>query len=130
MLGVAACMAACQGEKKSESELNLEGEWLFQTVEGDSIAAGEEEVFLGLNTADSTLYGCTGCNRLLGSFTFDYETQTITFENLGSTRMMCENMESEAQVMAALQSTTAFDIEGDVLSLSNGEETVATLVKR
>lgn len=62
-----------------------------------------------------------GCNT--GSGTYEATDQDITFGPVAITRMACDeaSMEVEAHVLAVLDGTAAYDIEADVLTLTNGD---------
>ena len=66
--------------------------------------------------------GNATCNTLSGSYEVDGET--LTFGPLATTQMACTEMgasEQEAAVLAGLEATRSFAIEGDVLTLA-GED--------
>lgn len=129
LAALAMVLTACQNTPQQPADL-LAGEWNFETVEGEPVVESEEEAFLGLNVEDSTIFGCTGCNLLTGRFRFDTETQTISFDGMGMTHMLCEDMMTEQQVVAALFATTCYSVDANRLTLSNGEGEVATLIRR
>lgn len=125
----ASLFVACTPKSDEAQSVDVSGRWTFVTAYDEPIAEGEEEVALQFNVADSTLSGSTGCNMLTGIVNVDAETQTISFERIGITQMLCADMESEEQVLAVLHETTNFDVQGDTLYLRNPEETVAKLVR-
>ena len=49
--------------------------------------------------------------------------QEITFGPIATTRMACDetSMEAEAHVLDVLQGTVTYEIEADVLTLTNGD---------
>lgn len=81
---------------------------------------------------DGTISGSGGCNRFTGRFTA--EDATLTVEPLGMTRMACPTpegvMEQEAALVAALESSTGYAVEGDALRLTGTEgATTVTLAR-
>ena len=74
------------------------------------------------------LSGFSGCNRLMGAYQFDQ--QTLTFTELGGTRMACPaaSMELEQQVLQLLRGTQAFRIEGQALVLTDGSDELGRFV--
>lgn len=63
--------------------------------------------------------GSAGCNQYFGSY--EINDAAITFSPLGSTRMACaaEIMQQEGAFLAALQSASSFQIEGDELTVQH-----------
>jgi heat shock protein HslJ len=73
--------------------------------------------------ADGSLTGSGGCNSYTASY--QVEGDAITIGPPATTRMMCAEpegiMEQESAYMAALESATAYQIEGDKLWMTNAE---------
>ena len=58
---------------------------------------------------------------MMGSYTTT-DNGGITFGNVASTRMMCPNVDLEAELSKILEDATHYEIDGDMLMLlSNGE---------
>jgi heat shock protein HslJ len=85
LLAAAAALTACAGNAGSGgSESNDPvGTW------GDTEANGEPSLVLA---SDGKLSGTDGCNQLSGSWTDNDDT--ITFENVASTMMACEDVDT------------------------------------
>jgi heat shock protein HslJ len=69
---------------------------------------------------DGQVAGSGGCNRYFASYTVD--GGNLAIGQAGSTMMACEPveiMEQEAQFLAALGSAATWQVEGDVLTISN-----------
>ncbi|MDO5736888.1 MAG: META domain-containing protein [Propionibacteriaceae bacterium] len=81
---------------------------------------------------DGSLSGSGGCNRFMG--TFAAEAGVLTIEPLASTKMMCPEpegvMEQESALMAALESSTKYTMEGDELRLTNAEDATTLTASR
>lgn len=108
-----------------------EGEAL--TLEGPEwglVAFGAEDMVnyqpdLGLITAnfgDGAVTGNAGCNRYNGSYEIDGDMMVgaITISEVASTRMLCpdEVMAAENAYFSALESTAAYAIEGNLLTIT------------
>lgn len=65
--------------------------------------------------------GTGGCNRITGGYTADGDA--LSFSAIASTKMLCEAavMDQEAVIVAALEATASFSIEGTTLSLSDAD---------
>jgi putative lipoprotein len=58
--------------------------------------------------------GYLGCNGFFGSF--KTQDKNISFENVGSTKMMCPNMKTEDAFANVLQNTKTYEIKGETLN--------------
>jgi heat shock protein HslJ len=103
--------------------------WALQTLDGEAHAnAGRSgDVHVVLNGKTQQLAGFAGCNRVKGRFV--QRGTELALSPVASTRMACPDatLQREARFMQALSSIDAFRIEGDVLSLLQGETVRATL---
>ena len=131
---VAAMAASCCGPKNAASVSALDGEWKITEVEGEPASAikSENEAYIGFNAKDKLVFGCTGCNRLTGALNADAKTGTIDFSAMGSTRMMCRDMDMEQKVLGALSKVSKFSMKGkSKLNLADKDgKTVVKLEKR
>lgn len=84
-------------------------------------AYGDRKPYLELSK-DGTVSGTDGCNRLMGSWTFD--GSRISFEPLASTRMACQGVDTW---LAAAASAT---LEGDTLAVFDADgKPIGSLVR-
>ena len=128
----AALLASCSTSQKATSLTALNGEWNIEKIEGKAIdkSLSENEAFLGFDTAKKSVYGCTGCNRLTG--TFNVIDNSIDLSKVGSTRMMCHDMTTETLMLQALQQVKTFKTDKNtklMLTDQNGK-TVIELKKK
>ena len=72
-----------------------------------------KEAYIRFDTKDS-ITGYLGCNSFFGSFTT--QDKNISFENVGSTKMMCPNMKTEDAFANVLQNTKTYEIKGETLN--------------
>ena len=123
--------AACGSSKKAMQVVALDGEWNIIAVNGDKIESATSP-YLGFDMDENRLYGNAGCNRMTGSFEVDtLNPGKIHFGTIGTTRMMCPDMETEQKVLAALEKVTACSGDKTSLSLNDAEgKTVMMLEKR
>ena len=79
--------------------------------------------------ADGAVSGSATCNRFTGKATLGDDT--VSFGPLASTMMACMEpagaMEQEQAFLAALESVTGYEINGNDLRLTAGDTTAATL---
>jgi heat shock protein HslJ len=102
VLAAAAALAACAGNAGTGGSAAHDpvGTW------GDPEANGEPSLELA---SDGKLTGTDGCNQLSGAWTDD--EGTLTFENVASTRMFCEDVDDW---LSKLDTGT---VAGDTLTL-------------
>lgn len=78
---------------------------------------------------DGTLSGNSGCNTFSGPYKVDGEK--IKIGPLASTMMACSDpegvMEQEAQYLAALQMADTYQIEGKVLEMRSGDQSLVAI---
>jgi heat shock protein HslJ len=115
LLAAAAALTACASNAGagggSTATADPVGTW------GDPEANGEPSLVLA---SDGKLTGTDGCNQLSGAWADD--DGTITFENVASTRMFCEDVDDW---LSKLDTGT---IEGETLTLYGaGGKEIGTL---
>ena len=104
LLAAAAALTACAGNAGSGGSDSNDpvGTW------GDTKAAGEPSLVL---TSDGKLSGTDGCNQLSGAWTDGDDT--ITFDNVASTMMACEDVDTW------LSKLSTGTVSGDTLTVYN-----------
>lgn len=132
MTGLVAAVTSCKTSNNaatSTSELN--GEWKITEVNGQNITKTKNpnEAFIGFDVAKKSMYGC---NRFFGELNADANKGTISFGNVGSTRMMCEDIKTEEQVLKAVNETKSYELKGGKkLTLKSADgKVLMTLQKR
>ena len=93
--------------KKRSQEMplkDLNGEWSIVKVYGEDVSAElEKRPFLAFDIDKKNINGCASCNNIRGSFIInDVQKQSITFQNIASTRMMCPDMTLENNIIQIL----------------------------
>lgn len=135
MTGLVAAVTSCKTSNNaatSTSELN--GEWKITEVNGQNITKTKNpnEAFIGFDVAKKSMYGSTSCNSFFGELNADANKGTISFGNAGSTRMMCEDIKTEEQVLKAVNETKSYELKGGKkLTLKSADgKVLMTLQKR
>lgn len=108
----------------------LNGNWLITSVGGKTIEGDEANLFIDIN--ELKVHGNTGCNFFNGQlFINPDKSNAIDFSNLGSTRMMCPNMEQESAILLALEETASAiqGSEGKVMLLNSAGKELMTITK-
>lgn len=109
---VAAALASCGSSHKAVSAGQLGGEWDIVRIDGSDVSVKDDtdKPFLGFDVTGKRVYGSTSCNRLTGMLDADMETGRIDFGSMGSTRMMCRDMQTEQKVLDALGRAKTFKV--------------------
>lgn len=106
-------MVSCGCCKKAACSTSLNGEWNIVEVDGKAISSADERSapFIGFNFADKRIYGNSGCNRMMGTFTVDsLKPSLLSFGPIAGTRMMCPDMTTERNVLGALEKVKSFEV--------------------
>lgn len=78
---------------------------------------------------DNKVVGNGGCNGMGGNVELK-DNNGIVISDIAATQMACPNLEVETQFIEALRATQHYQIDGDILTLSKGDnEVLAKLVK-
>ena len=95
--------------------------WALQALDGLPAAAsdGQPAGHLVLHAASQRLSGFASCNKLRGRYTQRGTQLALTV--VASTRMACPQMQQEQRFIELLGAADAYRIEGQVLSLLQGE---------
>lgn len=122
---------SCGSTKTSLQPEALNGEWNIMTVNGKQ-ATAEKQPFIGMDLTAQRLYGCAGCNRIIGSVEVGTsKAGQISFGQVGSTRMLCANMGTESAVLEALNHVSGYKGTEKELTLTDGNgHALLTLAKR
>lgn len=130
MLSANKCADAKGGAAAADATTALaQGKWALQTLNGKEfqLPEGVEPPSLTLDPKEGGLTGFGGCNRLMGSVKVD--GNAISFPNLGSTKMYCENSQKvEDEFKTALRAANGYTLKGDKLTLLDKGKEVATLL--
>lgn len=102
--------------------------WKLIEIDGQAIAAPpatQREVRITLASGGTRVFGFTGCNNLMGTYT--QEGSALRFTQLSGTRKSCVApvMALEARVHETLRATTHCRIEAQTLTLLAGTQPIA-----
>ncbi len=128
-LGFASC-----GTSHKATTADLAGEWDIVAINGEKVnlTEGAEQPYLGFDTADGSVFGLAGCNRVLGSFDVKAtEEGKLSLAQMGATRMMCPDMSVEDAVLKACGEVNSFKVTDGGLELCDASgKPVLTLSPR
>ena len=119
-------LSACTSSKNSDNEdagaSLTETRWSVAEINGKTLSAakeGQKDAYMILKKETSNVEGNSGCNRMAGKFDLK-ENNRLSFSQIISTKMACadpERMESETQLLKAIEMTDSYIIIGDTLQL-------------
>jgi copper homeostasis protein (lipoprotein) len=125
-----------QGNKKSSTTQNLytltkvdfdddvrEKYWKLTEMNGQEIKmldGQSREAHFILKNDDNIVQGHGGCNRFFGTYELA-DGNRIKFIQLASTKMACENLETENEMMKMLEMVDNYNLNGDHLYLNKAK---------
>lgn len=133
IIAAAIALCSCSATKTTDAAVDLNGEWDIVTVDGNAVDTTKTEFrpTLGFETAEDNVFGCAGCNSINGKAKVDAAKQTISFSEIGTTLMLCANMEYEQQILKALESVKGYKAAGKgCVELTNGSGKAVLQLKK
>ncbi|MDR0660576.1 MAG: META domain-containing protein [Prevotellaceae bacterium] len=107
----------------------LDTKWLLTAIGEEKVenANKENPIYIQLEEGEegNRVAGMAGCNRYFGEFT-EADNSGVSFSKMGSTRMMCQNMETETKYLNALSEVDSYHVDGLYLHLNNNGNTILT----
>ncbi len=126
--------SACNGNNGKVTAEDLDGEWEVSWIYDIDSVVGRTP-FVGFETKVDGVFGSTGCNRIMGSYKLVYsehfDCTILEFNQVATTRMMCEDMATERSVITALNNALFCTLADSVLTLMDKDRVpVLKLVRR
>lgn len=85
-----------------------------------TISEGGREAYIALNSADDSVVGHAGCNRI--STTYKQSGAQLSFGDVIATRMFCPDMPTETALLEAMKATAGWRISGSRLELLSAQQ--------
>jgi putative lipoprotein len=97
--------------------------WALVQVGGKpvTVSEGGREAYIALNSADGSVVGHAGCNRI--STTYKQNGAQISFGDVIATRMFCPDMSTETALLQAMKVAAGWRIAGSQLQLLDSQQT-------
>lgn len=133
IIAAAIALCSCSATKTTDAAVDLNGEWYIVKVDGNAVDTTKTEFrpTLGFETAKDNVFGCAGCNSINGKAKVDAAKQTISFSEIGTTLMLCANMEYEEKILKALESVKAYKAtENGGVDLTDGSDKIVLQLKK
>lgn len=108
----------------------VESNWELESIyfNGSTMTPPEDHAPTLAFLKDSKIAGETGCNRFFGDFTLAGEN--LKFENIGSTRMMCPQMQFETAYLEVIANTASYSIDNGKLTLKDNAGNIIALLEK
>ncbi len=119
ILGSMSCKSTktTASEKKGMNQPVLtEKHWKLVELNGLLVRETSREPFIVFENEETRFHGNTSCNNFFGTFEL-HEKNKIKFSQIGMTKMACIGNNLETQFIRVLESTTAYKIDNDTLTL-------------
>jgi len=107
--------------KKTYTDSGLEGKkWVLARLNGELIdpAVAPRPAFIQFEAWTSTFGGNGSCNSIFGPYLLEPGNR-ISFSNIGSTMMACQNQKTERAFLDALKKADHYSLTDTTLSLNN-----------
>lgn len=110
-IGFSSCRTQKANITVDQTNYQLAGLWYFSKVDTTMVNPpyGEEWPHISFNTTDNRISGNVGCNSVMGNFTYNDKGQ-LSFQNMGTTMMMCPSMELEQKIVLAMSQVSGYSI--------------------
>lgn len=130
----AVALQSCKASKDMVRPTNsLQGEWNIVELNGSSLVPAEHQPFpyIGFNVSNKSVYGTSGCNRIMGSYE-SLKPGKLNFGQLGMTMMMCPDMELENRVSKMIEQVKSYKFltSNQIAFYGKGSKPIAVLDKR
>lgn len=88
---------------------HIKGDWAIEEVYGEHPKGDRTAPFMRFVPAEKRIYGNNGCNVINATYTYNPQDSTLSFGNLASTMMLCqEEGLREAEIARALDATRTY----------------------
>ena len=84
------------------------------------VSEGGREAYIALNSADGSVVGFAGCNRI--SSTHQENGSQLQFGDVIATKMACDDLATETALLEAMKSTASWRISGSQLELLDAQQ--------
>lgn len=107
-------------ESAQSSQPTLRGKWENTRINGENMEIEGEAPFITFDLEKKAINGKDGCNNFFGQIE-ELSKNEILFSGVGSTRMMCENMDVPDAFLNALNAVNSYEIHRGELVLLDAE---------
>ena len=126
----AVYFSACSSGGSNTDKAEIAGtEWLLESMNGKTVTPPDgKNVTLILDAVTGKLSGKSTCNSYFGSYKLD--GSLISFSEIGSTNMMCDEMQVEIDYISTLKTVEMYSLKSGKLNLSSSSAVVLEFKKK
>lgn len=109
-------LSGCSSGKSTTGGNSPDGtEWVLETMNSTSVISLDDNNVTLKFDGPGKISGKGSCNSFFGSYKLD--GSALSFSEIGSTKMMCDNMQIETDYFAALKKIDKYEIKSGKLQL-------------
>ena len=114
----------------SNSEIPVESNWELEYIytDGNAVEPPQDHNATLAFLKDSKIAGDTGCNRFFGEY--EAKGNSLKFGQVGTTRMMCPQMQFENAWMEVINNTDSFEMDKEQMILKDSTGNIIALLKK
>ncbi len=111
-------LSACSVKDYNNKDILVLENSKFEALELNGIEVKKSEKVANINfDKEQKVFGNLGCNNFFGSY--KQEKNNLTIGQVGSTMMMCQDMQTEQNFLNVLENVKTFKLENSTLELFN-----------
>ena len=112
---------------KESANNDIRQKWELVELDGQPVS-NTQPIYIDISE-DGKVSGFVACNRLMGSVSIENGNR-IHFDQLGTTRMACPEMDLETKILEMLRTADNYTMDGNKMMLNVGRRApLATFVK-
>lgn len=123
---VALMFIMCTGNSEIPVESNWELEYIY--TDGNATEPPQDHNASIAFLKDSKIAGETGCNRFFGEY--HSKGNSLKFDKVGTTRMMCPQMQFETAWLETISKTNSFEMDNGQMILKDSTGNIIALLKK
>lgn len=127
-----SAVSTTTADTTATAALHLSGtHWVLKEFPGavTPMPTLEKEVYMMFEDSTAQVKGYLGCNGFGGKFVAD-NSGGLVISNVMSTKMACPQLDVENTFAKAMEATTRYKIEKDMLYLQKGDSVLATFTAK
>ena len=112
-LAVVSCQTKPAGAQQNQTEGLSNSSWELTSINNRQVITSSisEGVYITFEPNENRVSGFAGCNRFFGNYRLG-ESGELTFDAIGSTKMMCNNMAIETEFLNVLHKVNRYEQDG------------------
>lgn len=113
---LSSCSSTKDVQKLSYDQSLKDTKWQLESLNEKAIKKIERVASINFDK-ENKVYGNLGCNNFFGKF--ESKNDLLKISQIGSTMMMCQDMQTEQNFLNVLENVKTFKLENSTLELFN-----------